>query len=283
MAQLKDEYFIDFYCKKFGIKPPELVYTSIFNPGAKTLNGLYDKLRRKTKLMGRDEFNLADILDLNRCTVLVDSYEDASAAIKKLKSKIPNLVGNIHNRKHLNGYRGIHLNFYTEEGIPSEIQIATPKTNYIKQLSQAEYNIIRSMSSAEKHQNREQLHHNYELTKQLNLFAFADGAFDKYAPQVEQLLYTYGEIKKPKDIPSNLNKKFVRDEFEETADPEIVKKRLRPVVEFLGKSQQRFIADIGKIVKYHSIGVSFNRPATKLSRLRDSPAALLTTTANIGE
>jgi hypothetical protein len=269
---LTNKYFVNFYCKKFGIRKPEFVRTSIVSPGAKTVDGLYDKLKRKVDTAKDGKFNLADIADLNRCTILIDDYDDAVSTVKKLKDKIPALVGEIHNRKGINGYRGINLNFYTEDGVPAEIQIATPETNYVKQVSQAEYNIFRSMSREERRHNREELQYNKDLTQQLNNIAFADGAFDRNVKDLEELLFEYGKLEKPAPIPPILNKIITKESF---SDPTLLKMRLAGVVEFLQEPQRRFLAKVTDIVKYKRLGVSYGSKVPKLARLRNSPAGLL--------
>jgi hypothetical protein len=270
----ESKYFIDFYCGKFGVKKPEFVRTSIFSSGAKTIDGLCDKLQRKIMVMGSSEFNLSDIADLNRCTILIDHYADAVPAIKKLKSKIPALTGEIHNKSEVNGYRGIHLNFYTKDGVPAEIQIATPEVSYLKQLSQAEYNVMRSMSAEEKRQNRRQLEYNSRITQQLHKLAFANGEFDRHAPHLEELLFSFGRPQKPVQIPPVLSRVFTAKDFE---DFSLLRRRLSGVAEFLDASQQRFLAQIDGIVKYCRLGVSYDRYAPKkLSRLNSAITALPT-------
>lgn len=269
---LSNKYFVNFYCEKFRIKKPELMYTSIVSPGAKTVDGLYDKLKRKVSMAKDGRFNLANIADLNRCTILIDDYDDAVSTIKKLKDKIPTLAGEVHNRKGLNGYRGINLNFYTGDGIPAEIQIATPETHYVKQVSQVEYNIVRSMTREERRQNREELQYNKDLTQQLNNIAFADGAFDRNVADLEELFFNYGELERPAQIPLILNKAITKESFD---DPVLLKMRLAGVVEFLQEPQRRFLAKVTDIVKYKRLGVSYGRKVPKLARLRNSPAGLL--------
>jgi hypothetical protein len=122
------------------------------------------------------------------------------------------------------------------------------------------------MSPDERHANRQQIHHNYELTKQLNQFAFADGSFDRYAPQLEQLFYAFGELEKPKNIPPNLDKIFTANDFVGEENIKLTKKRLSPVADFLQEAQAHFIDRIGNIVQYHRIGVSYENITPKLSR-----------------
>ncbi len=126
---------LDNIFRYYGIEKPSKVFDS-FQGNAKSKTSIISKLKRKIEMSRKTKFTVADIKDLSRCAVLLDSFSDAPQFIKELKNIFPDLKGDI--SRNINGYKGVHLNI-SVNGVTAEIQISTKEAWPYKVASEEYY------------------------------------------------------------------------------------------------------------------------------------------------
>lgn len=122
----------------------------IANPGEKTKQSTFDKIKRNVEIFGKKDYTLQDVSDMSRCAVLLDSYEEVPIFLRSLKEQIPSLEGFI--SRFDSGYRGIHLNFEID-GINTEIQISTKEAWNVKEATELSYAKWRNFDQREEFAN----------------------------------------------------------------------------------------------------------------------------------
>lgn len=103
---------------------------NIIDPGIKSIDSVLSKIYRKTQIELNHNFSIRDIKDIIRCTIIVDSYNQAIPLIREIRKSIPTLCGDICENE--TGYIGIHMSL-TINNFPAEIQVATKEAWEVKQ------------------------------------------------------------------------------------------------------------------------------------------------------
>ncbi len=173
------------YYNYYGINAPDKKFEVIQNPGAKSIKSLKDKIQRKIEIEGNLDYKLADIRDMARCSVLLNSYRDIPQFLLQLKQKYPSLNGYI--ARFPSGYKGIHLNFNID-GITVELQLSTQRSWEVKQLTEYCYVKWRNFNLKDREKTIREQEANLERLKE-NLKTFREEGKDveKLQAEVERL------------------------------------------------------------------------------------------------
>ena len=103
------EYLLEI-CRIYKLNPDDYIFsTGVINPHEKSEDSLKSKIIRKIEKENRSNFTLKDLPDMARCSILIDSFDDAPKLIMTLKDNMPLLTGDLSIKS--SGYRGIHLHY----------------------------------------------------------------------------------------------------------------------------------------------------------------------------
>jgi len=134
------EYLLEI-CRIYKLNPDDYIFsTGVINPHEKSEDSLKSKIIRKIEKENRSNFTLKDLPDMARCSILIDSFDDAPKLIMTLKDNMPLLTGDLSIKS--SGYRGIHLH-YPIDGVETEIQISTPEAFRCKRITDSVYDAFR--------------------------------------------------------------------------------------------------------------------------------------------
>jgi len=107
--ELNDRNLLEI-CKIYGLNPEDYVFsTGIIDPHEKSEKSLKSKIIRKIEKDKKENFILKDLPDMARCSILIDSFDDAPKLLMTLKDNMPLLTGDLSIKS--SGYRGIHLHY----------------------------------------------------------------------------------------------------------------------------------------------------------------------------
>jgi len=95
--------------------------------------------------------SISGITDLTRSTMIIESFSQVPKILMELRQKLPSLQVTVCDHSSSGGYSAIHLKGTNEQGIPYEVQIHTPESFYLKQISEYEYAHWREFNYAEEH------------------------------------------------------------------------------------------------------------------------------------
>lgn len=170
--------------------------------GHKSAKSLAGKINRDRQQENDNEnvrnISVADISDLTRTTIVIESFDRAAETIRKFAEKFKFLRGGISNKKESgSGYQGIHLKGLNEKGVPFEIQIHTPETLLIKKVSDCEYDHWRHFN---KNYEVEQANGDLEKIKEINKKDFAKNKDDQACKDIYKFLYEITDNEFDKNI-----------------------------------------------------------------------------------
>lgn len=104
------EFYLREICKIYNSDINDYVFSSgIIDPHEKSERSLKSKIIRKIEIENKKNFVLKDLPDMARCSILIDSFDDAAKLIMTLKENMPLLTGDLSIKS--SGYRGIHLHY----------------------------------------------------------------------------------------------------------------------------------------------------------------------------
>lgn len=83
--------------------------------------------------------SVGGVADLTRCTMIIESFSQVPKILTELRQQLPSLQVSICDYINEGGYSAIHLKGLNEQGIPYEVQLHTPESFYLKQISEYEY------------------------------------------------------------------------------------------------------------------------------------------------
>lgn len=105
--------------------------------GHKSAKSISSRVFREDAYM--DNSIISSVTDLTRCTMILDSFRQVPNILLELKKRLPFVYVSICDHSEEDGYSAIHLKGLNEQGIPYEIQLHTPESFYLKQISEYEY------------------------------------------------------------------------------------------------------------------------------------------------